>query len=273
MSIESLIETHPLRFVYESGGLDTITTTARSNILTGSGFSLLGANYIIKTVDDTGKIVYFAIKSVDSDNQMTAANNSTSDITAASFEYSLAAVGNLLSPYFLCDNTQKKVDLFQTEISALGSSATSVSSPVVFTRKTRFNLNEGVLVKSLYAKLPYQYTLADTALLLRLFYTLPSGAMSTIISNISEGSDSMIPLVAENVEIPIDAYVPPPPSTFIGSDWGIGVQVNCVRPSLQNALNENLLATISQIDAPDIMNGYILPVIIGARIQHTSPMT
>jgi hypothetical protein len=271
MGIESLIETDiPKGF---SLGVGTLTITAGNITVTGIGTAFLTdleSRDVLYYTDDLGNVQYLIVKFIITDTSLQAAYAPLAAATAVPF--TLLPGSSFNTFYFIGDNTKKKMPILSPNKFALPLVSRYSSGAV-----SKFSINEGVLVKSIYLRLPYQFTLASNTAYVAFYYYLHDTDSYQIIPSIGEGViDSFgvdlpltIPFTNENVEIPLNAYVPPPGA----GPWSIAAKllITDIFTTFSDLSFE--YASVSQIDAPDSLNSIILPVHIGARIEHTSKMT
>ena len=280
MSIESLIETDIPSGM--TNGVGTISLVpgdlgVGGLIVTGAGTSFLTAlanSDVIYTQDDLGNDLYLVVNAILSDTDIRVFNNASVAVTGASF--TILPTATMGTYFFLGDNTKKSVPVYSPNAFALKlvsrNAAGSIGSASLF------SINEGVLLKSFYLRLPYQYTLPSSTMYLAFYYETIVGGfpVHTPIPSIGEGIKTflgsefpnLLPVINENIEIEMNAYIPP-----LNAPWSIAVKLITTNPLTTFRDIDKEYAAVSQIDAPDILNGVMLPVHIGARIQHTSPMT
>lgn len=260
--IESVIETKPWRMTASSGG--TISGSAGSNAIVGVGTSFdldLVVNEIIVFTDDGGRRAMGQVSVITDALNITLYNNLVNAVTAASF--TIIKLADLKPCFFRADNTVNRSPIIGPNG---GTSQMGVNTGGTF--KNEININEGVLVKSAYIRMPFQYTLADSFFTLTFSYLNSSGGFVASIDTIGEGGELQIP--TENIEIPVNAFIPTPAGAL--TSWQIGVDLTNSLANLGSpfAVDDFDIACASQVNGPDSLNGQLLPIFIGLRIVHAA---
>jgi hypothetical protein len=116
--------------------------------------------------------------------------------------------------------------------------------------------------------MPYQFTFADCQTEIAFYWY--DGTTFTFINTI--GSNGYVKIPIENSEITLNAYVPPMPG---GNDYQLAYTLfNGRNSQIAGGTNfPGIYPQVSMVNAPDDLNGQILPVVMGARIQHALPLT
>lgn len=125
--------------------------------------------------------------------------------------------------------------------------------------KSVFPLREGLILDSVYLRIPYCFPLALNDAEFRLSWVDTANTFAIPFSILSLNGGSFIP--AADTWIPFDVYEPfPEDGDFPGAPvpCRIRAQYSC---------------TISQINAPDSLNGETLPVQLFVKVLHTNPLT
>lgn len=254
MSIESIIENKVNAYPNVAGG--TITTAVGNPAVTGVGFTAFANNDIAAWVDDAGVRRYAQVDFVTDDNNMTFYTDCLSVTTGLQVQILTAALQTQY--WFQADNSVNKVGIV-----GIPPANGILYSPGGL--ESVFSADEGILIKSIYLRLPYQYTLADGQVYLKFSYYTAAGVFISYIQTIGEPVNGLyVPL--ENNEINVNAYVRTP-----GVRWRLCAEIELTLNDVTTNMGaSNEFATVSQINGPDSLNGVILPVTIGARILHAS---
>jgi len=271
MPIETLIETRaqfpqdtsvtpaqPLNAVLI--GVNAITAQA------GNNFPATAPGNLIRITDAvSGQVsVYTVATYVDGENITIVGTTVRAIANNSTWEMLLA------SSWYFVDRDPVNVTAYPLKnVVYSGVAARTILTPVGDTAAPKYiNYDEGVLVKSVYARLPYQYTLADTWLGLKLVYKRKGSTSVETITTMPE----ILSIPVENVEIPVNIYVPPMPAGITNSDnWTFAVnEPNTGMPNNQTVAltNPDEIPWISAVNAPAAMDREILPIVIGLRIQH-----
>jgi len=261
MSIESVIETKHWRTTAPTSG--TISGAAGSPNILGVGtvfLTDLDVNDMIVAEDSLGRRAMGQVMTITDDLNIVLRNNLVNAITAGA-SFSIIKVADLTQPFFRADNTINRAAV----IAPVNFSPLGVVEAGVFL--SEINRNEGVFVKSLFIRMPFQYTLADSAFVLRFSYLNNSGTPLGAITALGEISYFNVP--GENIEIPVNKFVPTPLSTGT-STWQIGVDVENGLSNLSStySVDDFEIASVSQVNAPDSLQGQFLPIAVGLRILH-----
>jgi len=259
MSIESIIEHRAM--IPSTGGSITVDTTAGSSAITGANLDTLDDGDIIVFTDNAGTIRTEQIAGTPLAASGNIENNAQSDATAATVSY--IAVANQTSYFFRGDNSNLK-----SSIISVPTDNTLLATPEP-TPRSKINVNEGVLLKSIYLRCPYQYTMADGPIRIVFGYYDSAGSYHSPVTVLGEGGTALF-IPVENVEIPVNTYIPIP--SGLGTDWQLSASIQRTKPDAGDTqeLKTFNFATLSNVNAPDALNGQIMPVIVGARIQHAA---
>lgn len=259
MARESVIENRP--FTAEPQATGTITTDVGNDAIVGVGtdFTSISDDTIVQWVDDAG-IQRSGVKKSHSD-----ATNMIMYVACVSVSTNVdffAGGGTFLptSNYFIADNTKLRMPIISPESD---NRMLSVAGLGVF------SFNIGCLVKSVYIRLPFQYTMSDSPLTISFSYYTNDGVPSLIgtIDTIGEGGKFTIS--RENTEIDVNAYVPPPTFPNTPSNWQIGASILGDISNPDSDFDIGTTPSISQVNAPSALNGMVLPITIGMRVVHT----
>ena len=136
----------------------------------------------------------------------------------------------------------------------------------------RINSNEGVILKSIYVRLPYQFTFADTQVPIQLTYRL-SGAVGAGNQVLQFGESGVIYVPVENIEIPLSVYIPPVGAT--GQRWELLVELRNadalppINTKYAPAIEQNY-SHVSTLDMNTTIAFEFLPITIGVRLIHAA---
>jgi hypothetical protein len=260
--IESVLESVPWNTGSALTG--TISTTAANSALVGVG-TLFTTEL---TVDDL--IFYTDANGLPRNGQISAiADNlnatlrTNAKVTTAGVAYRSVASAGQTIPFFEADSTAFKKPIILT----------SVNNDILKTSslKSKISVNEGILVKSLYLRFPYQYTMSDTPITLVFAYYDNTGAFVGFISSIGE-ADGVLNIDRENGEIIINEYIAPLTDPLLTTGtWQIGVSIiNGVTNYDDNESFNYTTPHVSMLDANVDIDGNLLPITIGMRILHAN---
>jgi len=254
MSIESILEHQHYAF---TGSTSLITTAVGSVNAQATNYGNLTIGDLIQYIDDAGAVRYGEVAA------LPGAPNFT--LETAALSVSSGGAGNIISIesspscyYFESNNANLKAGLV-----TIDSADALLSAP---TAKDTISANEGILIKSVYLRLPYQYTLADGQIFVNFRYYDSSGVFISNIATVGEEGDFYIP--RENYEIPVNSYLPPPTPN---QAWRLHCRIQGTVGNTGVAVQDrNYGALISCVNAPNSLNGVIMPVTMGVRIVHAA---
>jgi hypothetical protein len=250
--IESILEHKPWDSEVTSG---TLSTTSGSDAVSGAGTA-----FLTEAPAGTILVLTYQVASVADNTNLTLEEDALSAATGVSFRAIAAA--NQTTGFFRADNAVPKKPVVEITV-ANSRLANSIG-------QSQISVDEGVLIKSIYVRLPYQYPMADTPMALTFFYLSNSGAN---LGGITAFGGNTVLIPNENIEIPIDAYVPPP--TNSDTTWQIAAQIQNAVPDAGSGVSSDHWGTtqISQVDGPDMLNGLYLPIYVGIRMLHGIALT
>lgn len=262
--LESIIETRPFDFAAVEGD---ITIANGATAATGSGFSNLSVLDIIEVTNDDGNVQHFQVSAIADDNNMTVSTSALAAITAKSYRGATPQCD-----FFMVDNTKLKMPII------LGGSETDDTN-AMFTAGGLSNISphEGLGIKSIYTRLPYQFTFADNLIDLAVFTT---ESTANIAESTSLGeNDGAFALPVENSEVEVNIYNEPDSNALsngtryeVISKYLYALTGPVLNPP--NTIPSGFEPSVSMVNVPDALNGTIQPAIIGMRILHASePMT
>jgi len=268
MSIESILEREAAAYTIKAG---RVTAAVGANTLTdalaGGTFGTdFAATNLLFWLNDAGQIEYGVVQAV-------AANVITLNENVRSV--SSGGVGNTIylidryPDYFVPSPTYPNEPV---HAGFDGNGVGALPTDLLKAENGRYKISsdEGVLVKSIYARLPYQYTFADGLFSIKLEYLVTgAGGAPLTVTQIGENGEINIPM--ENVEIPVNQYIPP--KGVAGQTWELyGACANAM-PTPWNGpvqLPNYNFSQISTVNAPTELEYTFLPIIIGVRIEHAS---
>ena len=269
--IETVLETKPIDFAPLTG---TLSITIGAKALTGVGTSFLtqissfGLPRSIAILGDTGQLRYMTVVAV--------ADNTNATVEDNALETSAAKAGFFMTnnaPFFIVSDPKSQSGMPRNRIYNQGVNGDLDLKAVdgAFT----INFNEGILIKSIYVRLPYQFTFADTNIGLK----LQAGVGAAQVNLPSVGTNGSIFVSLENLEADVNAYVPPPESAVSGSTrWTLegSFTKGIADPSVAPVNFDDEVPAVSNLSVPtvipDDLVGAYLPVIIGVRIIHGFPL-
>lgn len=290
---ESVIETLTVANLTTVGN---VTGTAGSTTITGTGFNSTFSNINIaqtlEFIDDTGRLLTYAVASRTNDTTLELFSPLKNAVTGnEGFTQNYQS-----SPWVIQPDPKLQV-IRPDRLLIYGSSNNNLYGGTNFSPfggdgdYQLFRLlspNEGILLKSIYMTLPYQYTMSGSGITVEMRYTNTEN-FSTAISGI--GTEGRLQISQENVEIPINQYIRLPTLADEGDDYsaGWGLSMSILDAS-QSPVNSDLriddsdrfgasFPSISRVNAPestdvnsDLENTF-LPIKLGARIVHLNPLT
>ena len=251
----------------------TITCAAGANNIVGVGTLFtteLAVGDIVTMVDTTGKLIYKTILAIANDLLCTTVDNFVTAVAALS----VLQTATVSSPYIF--TSDDAAPLYPDKVPIYGGTTLfplMAPNPIRLAVAPQwFDNSEGIEVKSVYMRLPYQHTMADGPIDISFFQIDEVGAVNTIISEIGVAGELFMQM--ENIEIPINKYVPPYAVAIAnGVRWGISVVVQ------GSALTQNTYGAqsvnnrqggpyLSQVNAPAALADELLCVCIGMRLTH-----
>ena len=263
---ETILETLPPAFGANITGTLTIAADATAVVGVGTDFvSDLTVGQVLSFVDGGGILRNIVITVITDTTNLTIAVAVTSIVTTKAFQVVTPA-----SPFFIVDDPQNE-GLPKNRIYNIATNPSLFASA---NGVLDFSFNNGVLIKSMYVRLPYQFTLADNNLVIRLETFTSSGQVVESITQF--GTDGFLHLPIENIEVPLNTYIPVPADAVANSDiWHIRAKVqNSVGTDINETVSDHSqrLAAVSNISVPTVLTGQLLPVIIGMRVVHALQM-
>ena len=264
MGRESILESQPPVYSHNTDTI-ALTTGSASVVGTSTTFTDLTIGQVIAYFNGGPTIVlYGVIASITDDTHLTLKANATVTIPSTSFY-----TATINTPFFIGDNTVLRRAVLEAGINS--------SNQILKTAGGRgaISKEEGILLKTLYVRLPFQYTMASSSFAIDLFYCDPADSTNVIntIDTIGEGDSLGFFIPIENTEIEVNAYIPPPSSgrmSYLGlTKWSIGYAIRGSETDpYASMVLEETKESVSQVNAPDELNGVVLPIYIGARIVH-----
>lgn len=244
--------------------------------ITGSGTNFdpqLTAGDLITFLDTKGERQFYTIKSITNDTTLTLNQPIRSDAPALNNSYAASVIQ---SPSFVVRDALNTAyplgdPLFGFAASNFdGYRMAAPDSGAIFPRDA-INNNEGITIKTIYARNPYQHTWADKGLMLIFRQVVDGGTgTATIINELGVNGELYLP--GENTEIPVNIYIPPFQTAIDeGRPWGLMVNVeNSLLTQDQVPTDQagSLIARMSNVSVPSEMDGLLLPVVIGVRFTY-----
>lgn len=261
MSIESILEHEAWSAIPPTSG--TISTTNGTPNIVGVGTAFLTdlvTGDLILWTDSSGNPRATQVKTVTDDLNVIAGANIGDTVAGASFF--IIKQSAITCPYFQVDNTRLKSFIVSGQSSYLQVNG----------GKSQISANEGLNLKSVYFRLPYQFTMADGMVEIGFRYLDAAGVSLGSVQTIGENGFIQIPV--ENIETPFDVYIPPPSGLATTDTWQLAASFSYAAIDLETAegigIDEYVTPSVSQIDSPDALNGALLPIYIGARVIHAA---
>ena len=258
--ITSTLETLP--WVLSAGG-GTITTGVGSKNLTGA--TGLAAKDLLFWTDDAG-----AAKCAQVDDPTgpppTAYENA--DSVASNVAYQKVSVAAQYTPFFKGDNTQRKMPIIVPGAGPVGA----LTSTIILSSDgaTKIDINQGVKIKNIYARFPYQYTLGDSQLKVGIFKM--DSALANVDSASELGTTGRVYMTTENMPLEVNTFLNPY-LTNAGTYWHLAATIDGAIANVAAAFNEFLTPNVSQLNAPDANNGLYIPIYMGVTIEHAIALT
>jgi len=259
MSIESLLETQPFLYTVSGQLATAVVGNAQISVASTVGFA---HDSIIAYVDNAGLLQFHTINTIDNPLQFTCYQ--------AARAAAAGGVGNIIYNITMqSDFVQVRTDRTEQVIRMGGGIGGGQNGNLLsVSGLSKISANEGILVKSVYMRLPYQFTLGSNGASMQLFNRLAAvGGPGVVVTTL--GENGLIKLPIENTEIPVNAYIPP-----LGINWQLISVINgLVKPetgALPSPAVSGALAHVSMINVPASLNYQYLPVIVGMRIVHAA---
>lgn len=264
--IESIIESPAPEYDALTG---TITSVIGDETITGVGTSFdteLAASDIVAFLDDTGNLQYHVVDSVTDATHFEARQKARAVGTAKAI-YQLIPFPS----YFQPDTDYPNVPVFRP----FSAGANNILANVLSSHGSlsKISQDEGVLIKSVYARMPYQFTWADSFLSIGVFSrALSDATIGTRIFELGEG-DGVLNIPIENIEVPVDIYIPPNAAAVAaGEKWQIlsrvASSITTNSGTRVNPAAQHNYTMISSVGTPTILEHTFQPIIIGMRIRH-----
>lgn len=276
MSRESLIETQPPE--YNDGLAGQVATGALpSNTLTDAlGGGTFGTDFVVNDLVawmTDGNVMEAGVIQGVAANALTLYQNVQAVCSggAGNYIFRVDSIGPYFYPATHAPSAYIRQGFNGRGVGSFPSAVArvfSVGAP--FSALSKIDSNEGCLVKSIYVRLPYQFTTADSWLNISV-ETKITGAAGAPTGVTQIGENGYIQVPVENIEIPLNAYIPP--SGVAGQTWEIYFNVNNGIPTKPTAIEYPQqrplrYSSISTVDMPAVLTYTFQPVIIGARIIH-----
>lgn len=257
-----------------TGELDAMAIGDLTISGTGTNFDpQFTAGDLITFLDTAGERQFYTIKTIDSDILMTLNQPIRTVAPASNFDFTASVIQ---SPSFVVRDAVNKTfplgdPLFGFAASnfdgyRLGSPDSAGLNP-----RDAINNNEGITIKTIYVRNPYQHTWADKGMML-IFRQIVEGGTGTTDIIQELGINGEVYLPSENTEIPVDIYIPPYDVAISeGQRWGLMVNVEnslLTQDQVPTDQADSVLARMSNVSVPSEMDGLILPMVIGIRFTY-----
>lgn len=263
MSIESILE-HRQSIAPVAAA--TLTTVEGNAVVSGTGLDAYSINDIIWWTDDLGVWQQNQVKIATSAIAMTL-YRVVNSVTTAKIPRIITGA-NQRNYWFRANSDVSRAFIIRPSVderevcllSAPGAGDNQISE------------NEGILVKTVYIRLPYQYTMGAAPFQVGFYYVDTGGNLIGRVQSI--GEDSLVFIHRENNEVEINAFIPPPSQTVFGTPgkWSLSATIETsAGPDLDDddpSIESDQLPVVSQVNGPDLLNDQQMPVIVGARILH-----
>lgn len=267
MSIETILESVPMDFTILASAQVTTALLDKTVTITGAVWpvSVIAGSLIAWTADN-GTTQYGIVASItDPTNlELTFDAVAISSGGAGNYFFSIGAYPD----YFQATESFGRVPVNQGLLNVNDIMQTPSG-------KNNISTNEGILIKSVYVRLPYQFTFADTFIDLELGSRNGTSGAFAFLTQIGEG-DGIIHVPIENTEIPVNIYIPPNTSGLPPAlTWQVNARIKHASAFKPNgtafpASTLESLVTVSTISMPSVLESQILPVIVGMRILHAA---
>jgi hypothetical protein len=270
MGIESIIERPPIDISLVAGQVvaaigNTTITDALAGGVWGGAFS---AGDLVQWIDNGGLVQSGVVQT---------ANLDTLVLNVAPTTVSSGGVTNLIyqvqnSPDWFIPDSAYPQAVIHAGFDGVGGGSMANDHLETESGLFKIDADEGVLIKSLYIRNPYQFTWADGRVSLELAYRLTSvGGAPIVLTTIGENGNFVMPI--ENQEVPVNAFVPSPDGITAGDTWEIYAKIGNTIPTaaiVNPAPPDYQYAYVSTVNMPAILEGSIQPLFIGARIIHAA---
>lgn len=255
MSIESILETQHFGYALSTSAL---TVAAGSVNATATNYGNLTVGDLIRYLDDAGVLRYGQIAALPGAPNVTLETAAQAATTAKT----MSLQSTPTTRFFESNNAVTKVGLVNVAAAQMEMRAPN--------GLRTFNQHEGFTIKSVYVRLPYQYTFADGQVDIEFQYFSTAGAFIANVQTV--GELGAIYVQVENIEIPVNGFVPALALPFAANQ---NYRIHAfMQSSIANigvdATADQQSPTISCLDAPAALNGAIIPITIGMRIEHAA---
>lgn len=234
------------------------------------------AGELITFIDAAGERQFYTIASITNDTSMvinqpirTVSNIANTDFNASVIQTPSFVVRDALNlTYPLGDPIFGFNSTAGFRMSAPDNSGVSARDAI--------DNDEGITIKTIYVRNPFQHTWADKGVMLIFRQIVNGGTLTeTVITQLGVNGEVYIP--GENIEIPVNIYIPPFVTAQIESlKWGLTVNVQNAKSTQNQSPTEqaeSLLARMSNVSVPTEMDGLLLPLVIGVRFTYGLTIT
>lgn len=270
---EGFFETNPSMDLTASlltGTLDAIVAGDTSIDGTGTAFDTqLAVGNIITIVDTAGERQFYTIKTITSAILMVLSQAArTASAIATTFK-----IATQKTNYFIVrDDQNLTYPLGDPVLGRIGSGLSSgyrMNAPSI--NGTVFldsiNINEGITIKTIYIRNPYQHTWSDRSFQVSMYQVDDGGGNETLITELGVNGFFFVP--NENTEIDVNIYIPPLVTATSG--WGLSALISNSKLTQNETLTDivdSIEARVSNVSVPAEMNGLLLPLVIGCRFTY-----
>lgn len=269
MAIETLLETNAQLRIDGSftptGTINAAVAGANALVGTGTNFNGLTVGDVLEIIDaTTGRPIYVTLQTITDALNVVIVGTLVRDIAVGSTWHKLS----ISSPYFVVDDPATAA-AFPTKFRIYNGGVSIPLKNQASTTNVFINQHEGVLVKSIYVRMPYQFTLADTYLAVRFRYSDQSLPL-VFVNMVDLGISGVVAVPLENVEVPVNKYVRPYQVVSAGTtNWNFNIQIfNASADQRSAILNEEDVPYVSEINTPASLDREFLPIVVGIRIVH-----
>jgi hypothetical protein len=258
--IESVLESVPWD-LSQGPKTGTISTNMGNTNLNGSGtlFTLeLNVDDIIFYRDNSNVFRNGQIVSISSDT--TANFRTMPPATSSMMEYRAISAPLQKINYFFSDDSKPRCPIV--------TNAADNDILKTVNGKSKISVNEGVLIKSIYLKFPFNFRPSDSPLNVTVKYYDNTNSFVKVVSKIGE-EDGIFSVAKQDQEIIINSYIKPLLPTETDSTWQLGIGISNGTTHYDDVITDTYLTPqVSVVDTPSVLNKTLFPLAIGCRILH-----
>lgn len=272
---EGFFETNPAMTIGANltGTLDALAAgvTAVVGALTDFDPEVVVGN-ILSFLDTAGERQFYTVKTVTDDNNIVL-SQPTRSVSPILTDFQIATQNtNYLIVRDAQNPTFPLADPILGKIGAGSAAGYRMNAPSISGANLIDSIdpNEGIRINTLYIRNPFQHTWADRSFMLTWFRVVNAGGAQSVITQLGVNGLTFQPM--ENVEVPVNIYVPP-----LSTRWGLAVQIsnsyNNQNSSHADIVVDQLQARMSNVNVPASMDGMLLPIVIGCRFTYGLTIT